>query len=241
MRLTRMLNAALLALTLAGCGQATLSGTTAPSSHHGSSSALAIPDTSWADPMTLSTADDPAVLPGAPATNPGGTEVPGIKIVNFRQVSPILYRGGLPSKQDLVDLKKLGVKTDIDLMGDIPGLDTYMVSREKRWAKEAGVNFVQVKIPTGKIPGKRKIAQADAEAFLRVVLDPANQPCFVHCLHGRDRTGTMVAVYRMTKDGYTNQQALDEMKSFGFDPSDYPSLASFVQAFKASRPTVAAQ
>lgn len=227
MRLTRLLNLALVTAALAGCGQATLSGVLPSSQTVAQSGALSTVSLPWVDPTTLSTPDDPA---GTPVI--AGADTSGIKIVNFKEVHPTLFRGGLPSKDDLVALKKLGVKTDIDLMGEIPAYDTFMVAREKRWAKEAGLNFVQVKVPTGSIPGKAKISQPIADAFLKVALDPANQPCFVHCLHGRDRTGTMVAVYRMTVDGFTNQQALDEMKTFGFNPSHYPSLAAFVQAYK---------
>lgn len=227
MRLTRLLNLALVTAALAGCGQATLSGALSSAQTMSHSGALSTASDAWVNPATLSTPDDPAGVPAIAAADPSG-----ITIVNFKEVSPTLYRGGLPSKDDLVALKKLGVKTDIDLMGEVPAYDTFMVAREKRWAKEAGINFVQVKVPTGSIPGKAKISQPIADAFLKVALDPANQPCFVHCLHGRDRTGTMVAVYRMTVDHYTNEQAFDEMKSFGFNPSHYPSLAAFVQAYK---------
>jgi hypothetical protein len=40
----------------------------------------------------------------------------------------------------------------------------------------------------------------------------------------------------MTQDHLTNQQALDEMKTFGFNPSHYPALAAFVQAYKPATP-----
>jgi hypothetical protein len=54
---------------------------------------------------------------------------------------------------------------------------------------------------------------------------------------GVNRTGTMVAVYRMQHDGLTGEAALEEMKTFGFDPEKYPAYASFVLGFK---PTPAA-
>jgi hypothetical protein len=239
MRLTHLLNIALVTAALAGCGQSALTGALPATRAAGATQAMSLPD-AWADLSKLSTPDDPATVPGAPAIAVGPQPVPGIDIVRFSKVDDGLYRGGLPSKTDLVALKKLGIKTDIDLMGEIPVYDSAMVLREKAWAKSVGINFVQVKVPTGSIPFGKKVSQAIADQFLKVALDPANQPCYVHCLHGRDRTGTMSAVYRMTVNGFTPEKAYAEMKSFGFDENHYPSLAAFVKAYKATPAAVAA-
>ena len=48
--------------------------------------------------------------------------------------------------------------------------------------------------------------------FLQMVRDPANQPVYVHCVGGRHRTGVMTAVYRMTQERWTAEQAFSEMK-----------------------------
>ena len=56
----------------------------------------------------------------------------------------------------------------------------------------------------------------DLVAFLQVATDPANQPVFVHCQHGADRTGSAVDVYRMVAEGWSLEDALAEMRSFGF-------------------------
>jgi protein tyrosine/serine phosphatase len=52
--------------------------------------------------------------------------------------------------------------------------------------------------------------------FLAVVGDPARQPVFVHCLRGSDRTGMAVAVYRMSAEGWSREEAIDEMVRGGF-------------------------
>src|SRR5436190_428795 len=57
---------------------------------------------------------------------------------------------------------------------------------------------------------------AQVKQFLDVVTDPANQPVYVHCQYGRDRTGAMCAVYRMEASGWTREEALEEMHAFGF-------------------------
>jgi protein tyrosine/serine phosphatase len=46
--------------------------------------------------------------------------------------------------------------------------------------------------------------------------DPANFPVLVHCFAGIHRTGAYVAVYRMEHDRWTNAEALDELRAFGY-------------------------
>ena len=60
----------------------------------------------------------------------------------------------------------------------------------------------------------------DVVKFLRIATTPALQPVLVHCQHGSDRTGTMVAIYRIALQGWTKAQATDEMINggFGFHP-----------------------
>ena len=40
-------------------------------------------------------------------------------------------------------------------------------------------------------------------------------PVFVHCKHGADRTGVIVACYRMRQDGWSTARAMDEAKLYG--------------------------
>jgi protein tyrosine/serine phosphatase len=41
---------------------------------------------------------------------------------------------------------------------------------------------------------------------------------FVHCQHGADRTGMMVAAYRVMEMGWTPEEAAAELPRFGFHP-----------------------
>ena len=56
----------------------------------------------------------------------------------------------------------------------------------------------------------------DVVSFLKIVTDPNRTPVFVHCQHGADRTGTMCAVYRVAVQGWSKDQAIEEMTQGGF-------------------------
>lgn len=62
-------------------------------------------------------------------------------------------------------------------------------------------------------PGDR-----DAAAFFKLLQDPDNYPVYVHCQHGSDRTGYLVAVYRIMEQGWPVDDAVREMRAFGYHP-----------------------
>ena len=74
----------------------------------------------------------------------------------------------------------------------------------------------------------------DAVILLQLIVnDPASQPVYVHCAGGRHRTGVMTAVYRMTKENWTGDQAFKEMKKYNFGADFlHPEFKSFVYAFR---------
>ena len=126
-------------------------------------------------------------------------ECEGVK--NFYKVSPTLYRGAQPTSEGMKNLSKMGIKmvlslrkfhSDRDEIGDLP-------------LKYKRLTFNTVH------PEDKEVAE-----FLRLVSDPANQPMFVHCLHGADRTGMMCAVYRVVFEGWTKEQAIAEWTKGGF-------------------------
>jgi tyrosine-protein phosphatase SIW14 len=66
--------------------------------------------------------------------------------------------------------------------------------------------------------------------------DPANHPVLVHCTAGRDRTGAMCAVFRMEFDRWRPDDALAEMREFGFDPEKDAAArayADYVRSYRA--------
>lgn len=154
-----------------------------------------------------------------------------IRIDNFARVTDTYYRGSRPEGHDYVDLRALGVKTVIDLTGDDVQAD------EAAIVERAGMTYVHMPMTTHRPPTPAEVA-----AFLGVVSDPARQPVYVHCVGGRHRTGVMTAVYRMTHDGWTSDQAFTEMKQFKYGADFlHPEFKQFVYSYGPALRTAASR
>jgi len=79
-------------------------------------------------------------------------------------------------------------------------------------------------------------SNAQVAEFLKLFSARPTQKVFVHCYFGRDRTGVMVAAYRMSQQNWTADQAVEEMYSFGFHSHWYPAMKSYVRKFRPLSP-----
>ncbi|HKR01735.1 MAG TPA: tyrosine-protein phosphatase [Pyrinomonadaceae bacterium] len=126
-------------------------------------------------------------------------------IPNFHQVNEHLYRGAQPQKGWVEKLTALKIKTVINLRGEDEN-----ARLEEAEARAAGLQYFNVPLP-----GFGRPSDEQVEKVLDLINDPQNWPVFVHCHHGEDRTGTIIAVYRISHDGWTSEQAKKEAKSYG--------------------------
>jgi protein tyrosine/serine phosphatase len=129
----------------------------------------------------------------------------GITIKNFGKVDEHYYRGSQPDQAQVSELKKLGIKTVIDLRKD-------NVRDEPAWVKGAGMQYFNIPLKASVPP-----TEEQTDYFLGLVNNPANWPVYIHCKGGRHRTGALTAVYRITQDGWTADRAFQEMKDYEFD------------------------
>lgn len=127
--------------------------------------------------------------------------LPGLS--NVGRVAPGVLRGAQPGKEGYATLKAMGIKTVIDMRTS---------ESEQKQVEAAGMRAIAVPIEMTRNGLKEKVDQVVA-----LMADPANQPVYVHCRHGQDRTGIVVAAYRMKQQGWSMADAETEMQAFGFN------------------------
>lgn len=139
-------------------------------------------------------------------------------LANLHQLSADLYRGAQPDPKEtgFAELKKLGVKTIINLRS---------LHGESDEVDEAGLQYEHIFFNPLLAPDDKEVL-----AFLRIATDTGRTPVFVHCKHGADRTGTMCAAYRVVVQGWPKEEAVREMKDggFNFHAKYYESYAKYI-------------
>jgi tyrosine-protein phosphatase SIW14 len=155
-------------------------------------------------------------------------------VPNAAKVNDHLYRGAQPTLPAFADLKQLGVTTVVDLRSEHP--DTIALERQR--VESLGLHFVSIPVGGFSAPGNPQIIQ-----FLSIFRDHPGETVFVHCHYGEDRTGVFVASYRMAVEHWPEEQAMSEMRSFGFNHHWQREMKEYVKSFPArmqSAPDLAA-
>jgi tyrosine-protein phosphatase SIW14 len=144
-----------------------------------------------------------------------------VGLPGFAEVSPELFRGGQPGADGLEALKKMGVAIVVDMRGS-------RSKHEEAAVRKLGMHYVS-------IPWHCPFPNDEAFArFLRLIQENRGRKVFVHCRLGDDRTGLAVAVYRMADEGWSAEEAMSEMKEFGFTKPHHlicPTLAHYEREF----------
>jgi len=131
------------------------------------------------------------------------------EILRLHEVAPGIYRGSMPEDlNDFALLKDLGIRTLYTLV-----TNTQDIEREQKLGAAMGMTVVSVPVNPLGIPSNKKI-----DFLLEQIQDPRNQPAFLHCRHGKDRTGLVFGIFRVEVQGWSPQKAYDEMIDIGFNP-----------------------
>ena len=135
-------------------------------------------------------------------------KVQGSRPKQYKVVVPgVLSRSGLPNSKQFKTLQSLGVKSVVNLMPTNG-------KGGKGGAGALGFRYLYLPITESFPP---TIEQANK--FLAFVKNPANWPVDIYCKAGNARTGTLVAIYRYSVQGWTMQKAIHESNHFGGGPS----------------------
>lgn len=122
-------------------------------------------------------------------------------VPNLHRVTDSLYRSAQPNAEGMRNLQELGVRTIINLRA-------FHSDRDE--IAGTGLLAEELSVKTWHIEDE------DVLRVLRIVRDPAGSPYLIHCLHGADRTGAMVAMVRMVWQGWPREKAIDELVNGGY-------------------------
>jgi len=153
------------------------------------------------------------------AEHTSGQHLKAEGIPNFGQVTPTLYRGGQPSAEGFEKLAHMGINIVVD---------TGRSKRDETLIKNLSMAYVS-------LPWHCPFPKDDVFArFIKIMRENPGKKIFVHCRLGDDRTGMMIAAYRMGEQGWTAKEAMREMHEFGFRGVHHlmcPGLAQYEKNF----------
>jgi protein tyrosine/serine phosphatase len=138
-----------------------------------------------------------------------------VQLGNFYQVSDELYRSRQPGDEEMAQLAAMGIRSILNLREHHSDDDE---------AKATDLKLYRVSMNAGDINDELVTKALNA-------LAEAPKPALVHCWHGSDRTGAIVAMYRMVFQGWPRQQAIDEFINggYGYHRSVYPNIERYLE------------
>ena len=122
-------------------------------------------------------------------------------VANFYKITDYLYRSEQPTAEGMKNLERMGIKTIINLRvfhSDSDKIRGTGLHREELSAKSW------------------HIEDEDVVRVLRIIRKRENGPFLIHCWHGADRVGVMVAMFRIIEQGWTKEEAIQEMVEGGY-------------------------
>ncbi len=122
---------------------------------------------------------------------------------NYYKTNSKIYRGSQPNLKEIIFLQKDGINSILNLRS---------LHSDKNEIRDVKINEFRIKMKAG------KIQVDDIISGLKIMTTKSNLPIYVHCWHGSDRTGAMIASYRIVIEGWTKEKAIKEMinDQFGF-------------------------
>lgn len=135
-----------------------------------------------------------------------GASLPLPGVENFYKVDDEVYRGAQPSSAGFASLAKLGVKTVIDLRE----IGEHSQTGEEATVKALGMQYLSIPLKRMATPDNGVVSR-----ILGLLNDSASAPVFVHCKRGADRTGAIIACYRISHDSWQPKRALSEARDDG--------------------------
>jgi tyrosine-protein phosphatase SIW14 len=147
-----------------------------------------------------------------------GKDIQGLP--NFGRVTDTLYRGGQPSLAGFSALQAMGVGIIVNFRDERMEMAT-----EKRQVESLGIKYIGIPWSAIHEPSTAQVVE-----FLDLIRANPKAKIFVHCRRGADRSGVMVAAYRIAIEHKTVAEAVSEMHQFHYDWFWLPHLERYVKS-----------
>lgn len=143
------------------------------------------------------------------------TKVDAVNLDNLYKLNDSIYRSEQPGKDGMKELEAMGIKTIINLRN---------TKNNCREAKHTKLQLKSVPINTWTMDNDDIVAGLKA-------INTSEKPCLIHCWHGSDRTGVIIAAHRMVNQNWTKEEAIAEFKEkqYGYHEKWFPKLVNLLQ------------
>lgn len=144
-----------------------------------------------------------------------GQKVIGSELDNFYKIDDRLYRSEQPDDDAMEEVEKFGIKQVLNLRNFHTDDDE---------AEDTKLTLKKVKMNAS------EVTQEQITEALKII-NNSKGPTLVHCWHGSDRTGVVVASYRIVCQNWTKEKAIDEMRhgGYGYHAKIYPNLVKLLK------------
>lgn len=156
------------------------------------------------------------------------------ELPRFHQVSERLFRGGQPRAGGIRRLAELGIDTVVNLRGA-----SARTRSDEAEARALGLNYFNVPLPVWGRPEEARVRRV-----VEIIAAPESGRVFVHCKDGVDRTGTVVALHRIIREGWKTDDALAEAERRGMRRIQYwmrDCVEDYGRRLRGSDPEAAAR
>lgn len=134
---------------------------------------------------------------------------------NFHRVTPELYRSAQPNAEQMQEIEKYGIRTVLNL---------------RQWHSDSD-EAQSTALILYHVPVNTAAFHEDQLIEALRILHRAVKPALVHCWHGSDRTGLVVALYRMVFENAPKTEVLEQLRNpiYGHHEIFYPDIVRYIQ------------
>ena len=136
-------------------------------------------------------------------------------VINLYRINDDLYRSGQPDAEGFTELEQMGIRTVLNLRE---------LHKDTRKARHTQLMLMSYPVAAG------EVTAADVENCLKLMAC-SPKPVLVHCWHGSDRTGIVVAAYRIVFQKWSVEEAEKEFRDerFGYHEFWYANLLELLR------------